>query len=244
MSSIGFHSCALCLLVFLLGTPAMRAQRIYERGTHLVLEDAQGRLRSLGPGFNPIPISDHKWLFIRGTRMGYGEEASCERPEARNGIVIYDTRTNKESLLFEKPLAEKMTGHDGACVYESADFSPSETTLYIVSPCSATAGCLDIVDTRTGAVRYVPGVDDVFAVRGGINAGDLIYSRRLMSKPTKDDIGHPYYPYIHARPDGSQIAIISDEDLAVVGGNAPVPILRAWLRSIKGRIFVQGEWIP
>jgi hypothetical protein len=113
-----------------------------------------------------------------------------------------------------------------------------------VIPCYATAGCLAIIDLPTGRVRYVTGVMDVFVIRGGSNAGDLIYSRRLLSKPSKDHPGHPYYPYIHARPDGSQIAIISNEALALVGGIAPAPILRAYLRSIHGRIFVQGEWVP
>jgi hypothetical protein len=85
---------------------------------------------------------------------------------------------------------------------------------------------------------------DVIVVRGGPDAGDLIYSRRLLSKPSRDDPGHPYYPYIHARPDGSQIAIIPNETLVLVGGNAPAPILRAYLRRIRGRIFAQGEWVP
>ena len=187
------------------GLSESRAQLLYQRGSDLLLKDAQGRLSSLGTGFNPVPISDHKFLLIRGAQMGYGEESSCERPAAKNSVVVYDTITNEESLLFDKPLSERMMGHDAACVYEHADLSPSGSTLY---------------------------------------AGDLIYCKRLLSKPTKNDPGHPHYPYIHARPDGSRIAIISNEDLALVGGNATAPILRAYLRRIHGRIFVQGEWVP
>jgi hypothetical protein len=232
------------LFVLFFGLSESGAQRVYQRGPDLMLEDAQGRSSSLGTGFNFVPISDHKFLLIRGVEMGYGEESSCERPAAKNRIVIYDTRTSKESLVFDKPLADRIMGHDAACVYEHADLSPSGSTLYIVSPCYVTSGCLAIIDLPTGRVRYVPGAMDVFVIRGGPNAGDLIYSKRLRSKPTKYDSAHPYYPYIHARPDGSQIEIISDEELVLNKGNAPAPILRAYLRRIHGRIFAQGEWVP
>lgn len=229
------------VLAIALGLPGLRAQRIYQRGPDLMLEDAQGRLSSLGTGFNAVPISDHEFLLIRGKGMGYGEETGCEHPAVRNRVMVFDTTTNKESLLFDKPLSERIMGrHDAICVYEHADLSPSMTTLYIVSPFYATSGCLAIIDLRTGEVRYVPGAMDVFVIRGGSNSGDLIYSTRLR-QPT--GIGY-YYPYIHARPDGSQIAIISNEDLVLDGGNAPAPILRAYLRQIHGRISAQGEWVP
>ena len=229
------------LLASFSALPEMRAQRVYERSPDLIFEDAQGRPSSLGPGFNAVPISDHKFLLIRGARMGYGEESSCERPAAKNPVVVYDTQTNKEFLIFDKPLSDRMMEHEAACVYEHADLSPTGATLYIVSPCYATAGCLAVIDLPSGAARYVPGVMDVFVVRGGPKAGALIYSRRL--ERTGTGAGHSY-PYIHARPDGSQIAIISNEDLVLVGGNAPAPILRNYLRRIHGRIFVQGEWVP
>jgi hypothetical protein len=196
----------------------MSAQRVYERGTDLVLEDAQGRLRSLGAGFNAVPAADHKFLLIRGARMGFGEESSCERPAFKNRVVLYDIQTNKESLLFDKPLSERRMGHDAACVYEHADLSPSGTTLYIVSPCYATAGCLAIIDLPTGAVRYVPGAMDVYVIRGGSREGDLVFMRRLNRKPTRDDPRLDDYAYVHARPDGSQIATISNEDLVRIGG--------------------------
>ncbi len=229
--------------ILFFGLSESRAQRVYERGPDLMLEDAQGRLSSLGTGFNSVPISDHEFLLIRGARIGYGE-SGCERPAAKSRVVVFDTRTNKESLLFDKPLYPTMGGHIAICEYEHADLSPSRTTLYIVSPFSGTSGCLAIIDLRTGGVRYVPGVMDVFVIRGGPHAGDLIFKKRSLSRPSQDDPGHPYYPYIHARPDGSQIAIVSNEDLVLKGGNAPAPILRAYLRRIHGRIFAQGEWVP
>jgi hypothetical protein len=232
------------VLVASFGVPEVCAQRIYKRGPDLMLEDAQGRLSSLGTGFNPIPLSDHEFLLIRGPQIEYGEEPSCERPAAKNRVVVYDTTTNKESLLFDKPLSVRMLPNLVTCTYEHADLSPSGPILYIVIPCYATSGCLAIVYLATGAVQYVPGAMDVFVVRGGSNAGDLIYMRRLNRKPTDDDPRMGDYTYIHARPDGSQIAIISNEDLVLDGGNAPAPILRAYLRRIHGRIYAQGEWVP
>jgi hypothetical protein len=224
--------------------PPLCAQSVYQRGAEIMLEDAEGRVSSLGPGFNSVPISDHTFLFIRGAQMGYGEQSSCERPAARNHVVIYDAQARRESVLFDKPLSARMIGHDGACVYEHADLSPSGSTLYIVSPCYATAGCLAIIDLPSGKVRYVPGAMDVFVIRGGSRSGDLIYFCRLNRKPTDDDPRVADYKYIHARPDGSQIAAISSEDLVLVGGNAPAPILRNYLRRLHGCIFVHGEWIP
>jgi hypothetical protein len=106
---------------------------------------------------------------------------------------------------------------------------------------SATSGCLAIIDLPTGGVKYVPGPMDAFVIRGGSHAGDLIYMCRLDRKPSDDDPRAGDYAYIHARPDGAQIAIISNESLD--GGNAPAPILRTYLRSVHGRIFVQGEWV-
>jgi|HubBroStandDraft_1064217.scaffolds.fasta_scaffold207005_2 hypothetical protein len=234
-------SLLILLFVSFFELPESRAQRVYQRGPDLMLEDAQGRLSSLGAGFNSVPISDHLFLLIRGKELGSGEEPNCDHPADRNRVMLYDTRTNKESLLFDKPLSDRIAGrHDAICVYEHADLSPSGSTLYIVSPFYVTSGCLAIIDLSSGRVRYVPGAMDVFVIRGGPNSGDLIYSRRL---PQPADVGY-YYPYIHARPDGSQIAVISNEALALVGENAPAPILRAYLRGIHGRIFVQGEWVP
>jgi hypothetical protein len=176
--------------------------------------------------------------------MGYGDEASCERPAAKNRIVIYDTGTNKESLVFDKPVSVPIAAHVSTCAYEHADLSPSGFTLYVVISCHVTAGCLAIIDLPTGIVRYVPGAMDVFVVRGGPNAGDLIFMRRLDRNPTDDDPRLDDYEYIYARPDGSQIAVISNEDLVLDSGNAPAPILRSFLRRIHGRIFARGEWVP
>ncbi|HEY6345673.1 MAG TPA: hypothetical protein VIY49_29590 [Bryobacteraceae bacterium] len=81
-------------------------------------------------------------------------------------------------------------------------------------------------------------------IRGGSRSGDLIYMRRLNREPTEADPRIADYKYIHARPDGTQIAIISGEDLVLVGANGAAPILRNYLRRLHGRIFVQGEWVP
>ena len=176
--------------------------------------------------------------------MGYGEASSCERPNARNRVVLYDPKTKTESILFDRPLSDEMMGHDSACIYEHADLSPSGLTLYIVSPCYATSGCLAVIDLRTGSTQYIAGALDIFVIRSGSKAGDLVYFRRLNRRPTEDDPRLDDYAYIHARPDGSQVDVISNEDLVLDGRNAPAPILRAYLKRIHGRIFVQGEWVP
>jgi hypothetical protein len=231
-------------LCFLASLMALRAQRVHQQGNELVLEDSQGQRTSLGKGFNAVPISQHEFLIIRGAQMGYGEESSCERPDAMNRVVIYDTTTHKDLILFDKPISNPDLAHDGACVYEHADLSPSGSTLYLVSPCYATSGCLAVINLATGKAKYIPGAMDVFVIRGGNNAGDLIYMCRLNRKPTEADPRIADYAYIHARPDGSLITVISHEDLVPGGGNAPAPILRAYLRRIHGRIYAQGEWVP
>lgn len=222
---------------FSLRAQSSRLPRAFERGPDILLEDSRGRVTSLGPGFNPIPISDHQVLLIRGARLGYGD-AGCDRPETKDRVVIFDAATRKESVLYDKPIAD-------LCAYEHADLSPSGKILYIVLPCNAAAGCLAVIDLSAGSVKSIPGgAMDVFVIRGGQDAGDLLYMRRSMTRPTRDDPGHIYYPYIHAHPDGSPISVVSDEVLVLNNGNASAPKLRAWLRSIHGRIYAQGEWIP
>lgn len=233
---------ALFVLAAFLPTGQSSAQRIYERGRDVVLEDAQGRVTSLGAGFNPVPISDHRFLITRGARMGYGD-IGCNIPDARNRVVIYDADTKKESLLFDKPITLPFAPHTGICVYEHADLSPAEKTLYVVIPCYATAGCLAIIDLPAGSIKTVASAMDVFVVRGGTIAGDLLFMTRLDRKPTEDDPRVAGYAYVHAHADGSRVAVVSREDLVRVGGNAPAPMLRAWLHSIHGRVFANGEWI-
>jgi hypothetical protein len=120
----------------------------------------------------------------------------------------------------------------------------SGSTLYIVSPCYATSGCLAVIDLPTGKIRYISSAMDIFVIRGGSRSGDLIYMRRLNRQPTEADPRIADYKYIHARLDGTQIAIISGEALVLVGGNGAAPILRNYLRRLHGRIFVQGERVP
>ena len=177
----------------------LRAPRAYLRGHDLILENAQGQLKSLGAGFNPVPISEDMFLLIRGAQMGYGEESSCESPGSKNRVVVYDIIANKESTLFDKPLSGRIIGLHATCVYEHADLSPSGSILYIVSPCYVTSGCLAVINLPTGIVRYVPGAMDVFVIRGGPKAGDLIYMKRSWS--TSHDAPYTSYPYILARPD-------------------------------------------
>ncbi len=141
-------------------------------------------------------------------------------------------------MLYNKPLSDRTLGLH-------ADLSPTRSTLYIVSPCYRDRWMLGDYWSTTGRAAHITGSMDVF--------GDSRWVQRrrpdlhATTPPQGPSDGPPmvYYPYIHARPDGSQIAFISDEAVALNGGrNASAPILRAYLRSVDGRIFVQGEWVP
>jgi hypothetical protein len=59
----------------------------------------------------------------------------------------------------------------------------------------------------------------VYVIESGPQRDELIYQRRLCKGNARDpnDV-HPYYPLVHARPDGQQIRFISEEYL-IVGGD-------------------------
>jgi hypothetical protein len=172
--------------------------------------------------------------------LGYGDRAACAKPEAKNRVVLYDARTKQETILYDKPLTNEFAGPDDACIFLQADLSPSGSTLYIVTPWAATSNRLVMIDVKTGAVSHdVYGVMDAYVIRGGTSEGDLIYNCRMW----RDNLGHYGYPFVHAKPDGSQIAIVSDEYFTV-GATEKPPILRAYLQKLRGRIYVDGRWIP
>jgi hypothetical protein len=226
------------------------AQRVYQENEKVVYEDSPGQKLSLGVGHSAVPVLDDKILLIRGTQMGYGDRDACTNAKAKNRVALYDTRTRRESVVYDKPINNDIVPPDAAGIFERADLSPSGSTLYVVTPWAATSGSLAIINLRSGALTQIGGVNEVYVIRGGPSAGDLIYSRRLWHKAPNVAPGeYPYYPFIHAKPDGTQIAIISDEAFEV-GGTAKTPILRAYLRRLQGRIYVQGDayvrarWIP
>jgi hypothetical protein len=231
-------------------SPLLGAQRVYEKDNEIFYQDAQGRKTSLGRGHSPIPVSEGKILLIRGARMGYGDRFACTNPEVKNWVALYDTRTRRESVVYDKPINTKGVPPDATCIFEQADLSPSGSTLYVVTPWSATSASLAVVNLQTGHLKHVDGVNEVYVIRGGPSDGDLIYSRRLYHKlPSVAPGEDPYYPFIHAKPDGTQVGIISDEAFTV-GGTAKTPILLAYLRRLQGRIYLQGDayiqgrWLP
>jgi hypothetical protein len=71
---------------------------------------------SLGTGFSAVPISDHKFLLIRVRRWVW-QRVELRAPDTQDRLLVYDTKTNHESVLFEKPLSNRMIPHDAACAY-------------------------------------------------------------------------------------------------------------------------------
>jgi hypothetical protein len=234
---------AMPFLTLLALVTKLSAQRVYEADNNVVFEDSNHHRISLGPAMSPVPVGNNKILLIRGARMGYGDRFACTKPELKNRIVLYDTKTRTESILYNRPITSEFLSEADGCIFEQADLSPDGSTLYIVTPWAATSGRLTIIDLRTEALRHVDGVNEVYVIRGGRAEGDLIYSRRIWGKAADDDVGYPYYPFIHAKPDGSQISIVSNESFTI-GPTKKTPILDAYLKELSGRIYVQGRWVP
>ncbi len=236
------------LVVVVASSCGLHGQSVYQQGDQVIYQDASNQETLLGRGHDPLPLPDGKILWIQGAKLNYGDRFACTNPKLKNTIALYDPVTHGKSILYDKPIVNDIVGPEDGCVFNQADLSPDGSSLYIVTPWAATSGMLTIINLRNGKVVSVAGVDDVYVIRGGSAEGGLIYTRRLWKE--KDAIGaHPYYPFVHARPDGSQIAIISDESFEV-GGTAKTPILRSFLRGVRGRIYVQGDayargkWIP
>jgi hypothetical protein len=124
------------------------------------------------------------------------------------------------------------------CIFQQMQLSPDNSILYLVSPVYATAGSLAIIRLASGSASYLPGVNSIFVIEKGPHQGELIYERRLML-PVREPGGRSvYYPYVHARPDGSQIKVIGEES------STAMPRVKTYLRRIRAQIRVDGKLIP
>lgn len=222
--------------------PNLTAQRAFESGDKVVYQDAQGRRTVLGAGFSPAVTGNGEVGFIRGRRFAYGDPFDCRDPKKKNWMVLYNPSTKQEKTIFDRALDY---GERGApfCVFEQMQLSQDGSTLYLISPVYVTSGSLAIVDLARGSVSYIPGVDSVYVIEGGPHRDELIYVQREVRKSPKHRLAFPAYPLIHARPNGEQIAEISNESFTVGGGDN-MPILRAYLRRIEGTITVDGRKLP
>jgi len=180
--------------------------------------------------------------FIRGRRFGYGEGFDCRSKQKRNWVEVYNPVSKALSTLYDGTIP-----FDGGkwqfCVFEQMQLSHDSSLLYLVSPVYATSGSLAIINLSDNSIKYVPGVNSVYVIESGPHRDELIYQRRISRKSLDDGVYYPAYPFVHARPDGRQIAEISDEHLTV-GGNDKLPILRKYLRSLGGTITVDGQRLP
>src|SRR5262249_15170886 len=141
--------------------------------------------------------------FIKGRKFGYGEAFDCNRKEAKNWIALYDPAVRSETVLFDQPLP--FNRDISFCIFEQMQLSPDGTVLYLVSPVYPTSGSLAIVQLKSRMVTYVPGVNEVYVIEAGSHRGELIYTRRLYRRSSRDDEGeYPYYPFVHAHADGRQ----------------------------------------
>jgi hypothetical protein len=195
----------------------------------------------LGRDSNPLLTSDGKVALIRGRRYGYGEQFDCSQKATKNWIALYDPKTIRERVIFDRTLEFDGRPRLAFCIFDEMQLSHNGSLLYLVSPVYATAGSLAIVDLARGSVAYVPGVNLVYVIGSGAHRDELIYQRRIWHNRNGD--AHYYYPFVHARADGTQIREISDEWFTV-GGNDRVPRLRAYLRKIGGTITANGQHLP
>lgn len=224
-----------------LAVPAL-AQRVFERDGLVIYGDKAGGQRSLGAGFSPS-ITKNGWILLLRGRPYDWSDIDCSRPENRNRAVHYDPASNSETVLFSRALS--FGGREGSfCWFSKAQLSPDGKLLYLLNGLwSATAGSLAIVRLPDLSATYVHGVTEFFVVEDGKFAGDLVYSRRIMTKIKSDIEPHelPLYPLIHARADGTRIRIITQEPILNTG--PPAELVR-YMTSLGGHITVYGKRCP
>ena len=225
----------LSLVLPLLLSASLHAQRAFEMNGHVFYEDAAMQRIDLGAGFNPLLTADGNVALIRGRRFEYGDRFDCGHKESKNWVVVYDPLAKREKTIFDRTLSfERQIDF---CIFAQMQLSHDGSTLYLVSLTDATSGSLAIVDLKRGSVEYVPGVNLIYVIEAGPRRDELIYQRRMFRG------GFPGYPFVHARADGSRIAEISNEWYQV-GGDDRLPVLRAYLRKIGATIIMDGRKVP
>jgi hypothetical protein len=218
------------------------AQRAIESGGDVVYMDAKRNRTNLGAGFSPVSMQDGRVAFLRGRKFGYGEKFDCAHKESRNWVELYNPADRSDTVLFDQTVP-----FDGGkwkfCVFSQMQMSPDGTTLYLVASVYATSGSLAIIRLNSGTISYVPGVNMVFVIEAGSHRGELICQRRMWHSAPTEQGRYPYYPFVHARADGTLIRVLAEE-FFTVGGGTDTPVLKAYLRRIGGSIHVNGDLFP
>jgi len=234
------------LVICLLLSSSLIAQRAFETNGHVIYEDARNNRHDLSVGFGAVVTLSGKVAVIRGSALGHNDDFDCNDKQKKNWITLYDPIRNSEKILFDRPVHfDDHLKPSGYCIFGQAELSPNDQILYLISPVYATAGKLAIIQLRTGSISYVPDVLSLYMIEDGPHRGELILSTRRYKRSRSDNIDYPYNPFIHVRADGQEVKIVSDEYF-VTGGlkYAHVPVLAAYLKRIGGHITVDGERLP
>jgi hypothetical protein len=230
------------MLVILFFALRLNAQRVFERGDNVIYQDAAGRETDLGLGHSPVLAKSGKVNLIRGPLLDFTSYFDCSRKEAKNWVSAYDPATRSEETFFDRTLS--FEADLKVCAFSQMQLSPDELTLYLVSPVSATSGCLAIFGLRDGKITYVWGVNEVYVIMGGSHSGDLIYPRRMDRFVPEFGGNYPWYPAVHAAADGRVIHVIGDQWFTVKSGSLTAPLIESYLRQLAGHIIVKGERFP
>ncbi|HUA83118.1 MAG TPA: hypothetical protein VMB85_04620 [Bryobacteraceae bacterium] len=83
-------------LALLLFASSLWAQRVVERGNHVIYADSSGRETDAGIGFSPVLIRDGKVALLRGRKFGYGDDFNCAHRETKNRVAVFDPRTRSD----------------------------------------------------------------------------------------------------------------------------------------------------
>jgi hypothetical protein len=218
------------------------AQHAFEKNDNVIYEDAKKNETDLGRGFNPVLTADGKIAMIRGPRIEFGQKFDCNDPERKNWITSYDPSTKAENTVFDRAIP--FTPGFPSCSFYRLQLSPNSRTLYLLSQVAQTSGTMAVIRLPQGrVVSYEHGVTSLYMIEAGPHRGELIYRKRLYRRDPQDKQMYPYYPWIHARADGGQIRIVSNE---TDSGNPKNDFaeLAAYLRQMGGRITIEGQTLP
>jgi hypothetical protein len=182
MNSERKPSARILLLVAL--SANMEAQRAFERGDKVVLEDAASHQTDLGVGFNPILAANGKLALIRGRRFKYGDQFDCAQRSLKNWVASYDPETRQETTLFDRAIRFYGPKSMAFCVFSQMRLSHDGSTLYLLANTDATGASLATIKLGDGSMTLVHGIEAVWIIESGPHMDELIYQLRVLDTCT------------------------------------------------------------